>query len=69
MNKKELPKLGLIVKGEIELKDKETKETVYKGCSSHESDDLVLLEVDKYNVKGKNGLTGKVKVDVKKVKD
>jgi len=63
------PKLGLIVKGNVELKDNETKETVYKGQTSHEKDELILLEVDKRKVKGKTGLTGNVKVDVKKVKD
>lgn len=63
------PKLGLIIKGSVELKDNETKETIYNGQTSHEKDELILLEVDKRKVEGKDGLTGKVKVKVKKVKD
>lgn len=69
MNKKELPKFGVIVKGSVELKDNETKETIYKGCTSHEKDELILLEVDKRKVEGKTGLTGKVRVTTKKTKD
>lgn len=69
MNKKEIPKFGVIVKGNVELKDNETKETIYKGQTSHEKDELILLEVDKRKVEGKDGLTGKVKVKVKKVNE
>ena len=63
------PKLGLIVKGSVELKDKETKKTVYKGCTNHETDDLILFEVDKHKIKDGNGLGGRVRVDIKKTKD
>lgn len=69
MSNRKSPKLGLIVKGSIELKDKETKKTVYKGCTNHETDDLILFEVDKHKIKDRNGLRGRVRVDIKKTKD
>ena len=69
MSKKEIPRLGVILKGSIKLKDKETKKTVYKGCTSHETGDLILFEVDKHKIKDGNGLRGRVRVDIKKTKD
>lgn len=67
MDKRKVPSLGLIVKAEVTIKEKDTDKTVCECKTDYEKDKLKIDEC--VDLKECKDCVGVVKVDVKKVKD
>jgi hypothetical protein len=67
MDNKKMPSLGLIVKAEVMIKEKDTDKTICECETDYKSDKLKIDE--SVDLKESVDCVGMVKVGVKKVKD